>query len=225
MTVELTILMPCLNEEKTLEACIRDAQTFLQENKICGEILIADNGSTDRSVELAKSAGARVVFCSEKGYGNALRAGICEAYGEYVIFGDCDRSYDFLALNPMLELLREGYPVVAGNRFATTPEKRAMSLSHRIGVRFLSWAGRKRFGCDVRDFHCGLRGIHRKTILDLGLKTEGMEFATELLARAAQRGLSIAQVPVLLRPDGRNGPSHIRTVRDGFRHLFFILRK
>lgn len=225
MKMELTILMPCLNEEKTIGACIRDAQKFLRENRICGEVLIADNGSTDQSVFLAKELGARVVLCEEKGYGNALRRGIQEAYGEYVIFGDCDRSYDFLALNPMLNHLREGFPVVAGNRFAKPPPKDAMSLSHRIGVRFLSWAARKRFRCTVRDFHCGLRGIHRQSILSLDLRTEGMEFATELLARAAQKGLMIDQVPVTLRPDGRNGPSHIRTVRDGFRHLFFILKK
>ncbi|MBP3301241.1 MAG: glycosyltransferase family 2 protein [Clostridia bacterium] len=225
MKMELTILMPCLNEEKTVGACIEDAQTFLRKNKICGEVLIADNGSTDRSVEIAKALGARVVSCREKGYGNALRTGIQEAYGEYVIFGDCDRSYDFLALSPMLDRLRKGAHVVAGDRFAKPPPKDAMSLSHRIGVRFLSWAARKRFRCTVHDFHCGLRGIHRQSVLSLNLRTEGMEFATELLARAAQEGRMIDQVPVTLRPDGRNGPSHIRTVRDGFRHLFFILKK
>ncbi len=222
---ELTILMPCLNEAGTIAGCIREAQTYLREHGVCGEILISDNGSTDHSAAIAARMGARVVSCPNKGYGNALRTGLDAAKGKYIIMGDCDLSYDFLGIAQMHELLRLGNDMVIGNRFASPPPRRAMSLSHRVGVRFLSWAARCRFGCRITDFHCGLRGVSKDAVSRLKLETEGMEFATELIARAAQCGLRIAETPVALRADGRNGPSHLRTVRDGLRHLFFIMKK
>lgn len=220
--MELTILMPCLNEEKTIQPCIEQAQRFLLENGYDGEILICDNGSTDASVPLAEKAGARVVHCPQKGYGNALRCGIGHAWGEYVIFGDCDLSYDFYHLDEMYRKLKSGCDMVIGDRFANPPEPAAMSLSHRIGIPILSWLGRIRYRCNVRDFHCGLRGFRRAAVETLDLKTGGMEFATEIIGKASLAGLSIGQVPIVLHPDGRGGKPHLRTVRDGLRHLRLI---
>ena len=222
--IELTILMPCLNEEATIAACIAEARSYLDNCGAAGEILIADNGSTDNSKMIAAEMKARVVVCRNRGYGNALRAGLSAARGRYIIMGDCDMSYDFLGIEAMHRLLREGYDVVIGNRLAVMPPREAMSLTHWMGVHFLSWAARRRFGCQVTDFHCGLRGISSEAAHSLRLRTEGMEFATELIAEASRSGLRIAQTPVVLRPDGRDGPSHLRTVRDGFRHLAYIVR-
>lgn len=222
--MELTILMPCLNEAKTIGRCIEEAAGYLDKHSVSGEILISDNGSTDDSVAIANALGARVVSCMQRGYGNALRAGLRSAKGRYIIMGDCDLSYDFSAIGEMHRMLRQGYDLVIGNRFAVPPSSEAMSFSHRIGVPFLSWAGRMRFGCKVKDFHCGLRGIRREVLDDLSFRAEGMEFATEMIGRAAQGGLRIGETPVVLRPDGRNGPSHLRTMRDGTRHLSLILR-
>lgn len=221
---ELTILMPCLNEERTIAACIREAQGYLTRRHCSGEVLIADNGSTDRSAAIAESLGARVVHCPAKGYGNALRCGLAAAEGAYIIMGDCDLSYDFSAIDQMHDLLRNGADVVIGDRFAERPVDEAMPFSHRLGVPFLSWAARVKFGCTVNDFHCGLRGIRRQALQKLHFRCGGMEFATEFIAEATRAGLRIAETPVILRPDGRNGPSHLRTVRDGCRHLWYILR-
>lgn len=221
--MELTILMPCLNEEKTIKYCIEEALGYLADSGCDGEVLISDNGSTDASIEIAEASGARVVHCPEKGYGNALRYGISQAKGEFVIFGDCDMSYDFYHLDEMHEKLRSGFDMVIGNRFATPPVREAMSFSHRLGVPALSWLGRMRFHCDVRDFHCGLRGFRKSSVDALDLKAEGMEFATEIIGKASLSGLKIAQVPVVLRPDGRDGKPHLRTVRDGLRHVRLIL--
>ena len=220
----LTILMPCLNEERTIAACIREAQGYLTRREVVGEVLIADNGSTDRSVAIAQELGARVVHCGEKGYGNALRCGLAAAKGECIIMGDCDLSYDFSAIDEMHDLLKGGADVVIGDRFAQRPADAAMSFSHRWGVPFLSWAARVRFGCTVRDFHCGLRGIRRDALEKVTFRCGGMEFATEFIAQAVRAGLTIAETPVILRPDGRDGPSHLRTVRDGLRHLWFIFK-
>lgn len=220
---ELTILMPCLNEAKTLAACIGEAQAYLARSGCRGEVLIADNGSTDGSPQIAEQAGARVVHCVEKGYGNALRCGIRHARGELVIFGDCDMSYDFYHLDELHEMLRQGYDLVVGDRFAVPPVREAMPFSHRLGAPFLSWLGRLRYHCDIRDFHCGLRGFRRAAIETLDLRCGGMEFATEIIGRASLAGLRLGQVPVTLRPDGRDGKPHLRTVRDGLRHLRFIL--
>ncbi len=285
--MELTILMPCLNEEKTIGACIEEAKHFLDawekkesacdgmvqesndeihafqscvdqaenqetqmENAVTmapafsigngnAEILVVDNGSSDASARIAEAAGARVVFCKDKGYGNALRYGIQQAKGKYIIMGDCDMSYDFGESGRILEKLQEGADLVMGDRFASTNlnnlsgenaqsgmagiQDGAMSFSHRyIGVPVLSWLGRIRYRCDVHDFHCGLRGFRRDAFLKLNLHGSGMEFATEMIGKAALAGYQIEQVPVTLRRDGRGAPSHLRSIRDGIRHLRMI---
>ena len=220
--LELTILMPCLNEQRTVAQCVGVARRFLAESGICGEVLVADNGSTDNSASLAQEAGARVVSVSERGYGNALIGGIKAARGKYVIMGDCDMSYDFLHLGGFVEKLREGYPLVMGCRMDNIA-KGAMPFSHRyIGVPVLSFLGRLRFHTKVRDFHCGLRGFDREKALALGLSCGGMEFATEIIGKFALSGAEIAEIPVTLSPDGRSGRSHLRTFRDGLRHIRYI---
>lgn len=226
MEIEFTILMPCLNEEKTIGSCITEAQRFINENNISAEILIADNGSYDNSAEIAEAMGARVVSIPEKGYGNALIGGINAAYGKYIIMGDCDMSYDFYHIDEFVQKLREGYGLVMGNRFKGKIEKNAMPFSHRyFGVPFLSFAGRLRFKTTIGDFHCGLRGFNREKAISLGLKSSGMEFATEIIARFVKSGERIAEIPVRLRKDGRNSKSHLRSIPDGLRHIKFILFK
>ena len=220
--LELTILMPCLNEQKTVAQCVRQARQFLLESGVCGEVLVSDNGSTDNSAALAREEGARVVSVPERGYGSALIGGIKAAHGKYVIMGDCDMSYDFLHLDGFVEKLREGYPLVMGCRMDNIA-KGAMPFSHRyIGVPVLSLLGRLRFHTKVRDFHCGIRGFDREKALALGLSCEGMEFATELIGKFALSGADIAEIPVTLSPDGRGGRSHLRTFRDGLRHIRYI---
>ena len=220
--VELTILMPCLNEQQTVAQCVRQARQFLSESGVHGEVLIADNGSTDNSAALAEEAGARVVSVTERGYGNALIGGIKAAHGKYVIMGDCDLSYDFLHLDGFIEKLREGYPLVMGCRLDNIAPG-AMPFSHRyIGVPVLSFLGRLRFHTKVRDFHCGLRGFDREKALALGLSCGGMEFATEIIGKFALSGAQIAEISVTLSPDGRGGKSHLRTIRDGIRHIRYI---
>ena len=220
--IELTILMPCLNEQQTVAQCVRQAQQFLRESGICGEVLVADNGSTDASAALAQEEGARVVNVTKRGYGNALIGGIRAAYGKYIIMGDCDMSYDFLHLDGFIEKLREGYPLVMGCRMDDIAPG-AMPFSHRyIGVPVLSFLGRLRFHTTVRDFHCGLRGFDRQKALELGLSCSGMEFATEIIGKFALSGAAIAEIPVTLSPDGRSGRSHLRTIRDGLRHVRYI---
>lgn len=221
--LEFTILMPCLNEEKTVTACVEEALAYISKKNLSAEVLIADNGSEDNSAALAGRAGARVITVAQKGYGYALQAGIRQARGRYIIMGDCDGSYPFSELDAFVEKLREGYPLVMGDRFAKAPEKGAMSWSHRyIGVPVLSWLGRWRFHTDVRDFHCGLRGMDAKMARSLTFQCGGMEFATEMIAEFAKKTCRIAQVPVRLRKDGRNGRSHLRSIRDGLRHLKYI---
>lgn len=223
--MEFTILMPCLNEEKTVAVCVRQAAAFFEKNKIDGEILVVDNGSTDASPRIAVQEGARVVICDKKGYGNALRYGIEEAFGAYVIMGDCDCSYHFDDLMPFVTALREGAELVMGDRFDVPMERGAMSFFHKIGVPFLSWLGRIRYRCDVRDFHCGLRAVCRESFLKLECQAEGMEFATEMIGRAALHDQRISQLPVRLYRDQRGGSSHLRTVRDGFRHMRLMLKR
>ncbi len=220
--IELTILMPCLNEQQTVAHCVQQARQFLAESGVHGEVLIADNGSTDNSAALAEEAGARVVSVTERGYGNALIGGIKAALGKYIIMGDCDMSYDFFHLDGFIEKLREGYPLVMGCRLDNIA-KGAMPFSHRyIGVPVLSFLGRLRFHTKVRDFHCGLRGFDREKALALGLSCGGMEFATEIIGKFALSGAQIAEIPVTLSPDGRGGKSHLRTIRDGIRHIRYI---
>ncbi len=224
MDIELTILMPCLNEEKTIGFCIGEATRFINESGINAEILIADNGSDDRSAEIAEGLGARVITINKKGYGNALIGGINAARGRYIIIGDCDMSYDFYKLDEFVARLREGYGLVMGNRFKGGIEKGAMPFSHRyFGVPALSLAGRIRYGTTIGDFHCGIRGFDRKKAIELGLKCEGMEFSTEIIARFVKSGAKTTEIPVTLRKDGRNSKSHLMTIPDGLRHLNFIL--
>jgi hypothetical protein len=222
--VELTILMPCLNEAATIARCVEKARRFLEEAAIAGEVLIADNGSTDGSAAMAEAAGARVIHAPERGYGAALRAGIGAARGDYVIMGDADDSYDFGRLEAFVEKLRAGLPLVMGNRFQGGIRPGAMPLLHRyLGNPVLSFVGRLFFHTGVGDFHCGLRGFGRERILSLGLRTPGMEFASEMVVKAALAGWPIAEVPTTLSPDGRGRPSHLRSWRDGWRHLRLLL--
>jgi glycosyltransferase involved in cell wall biosynthesis len=221
---ELTILMPCLNEAATLARCIDKARAFLQRSGVSGEVIVADNGSTDGSPEIAKQAGARVVNVTERGYGAALAGGIAAARGRYVIMGDADDSYDFANLEHFVEKLRQGYPLVMGNRFRGGIRTGAMPWLHRyIGNPILSFVGRLLFRTPVRDFHCGLRGFERDAVQSLDLRTKGMEFASELVVKAALAGWRIAEVPTTLQPDGRSRPPHLRSWRDGWRHLSFLL--
>ena len=224
MALELTIVMPCLNEAETLETCIRKAATFLRTSGIDGEIVVADNGSTDGSQEIAMSCGARVVAVPVRGYGSALLAGITAAQGRFVIMGDADDSYDFTALMPFVERLREGYELVMGDRFAGGIEPGAMRPLHRyLGNPVLSAFGRIFFGSPVRDFHCGLRGFTKEAALRLDLRTTGMEFASEMVVKATLHGLRMTEVPIVLHRDGRSRPPHLRSWRDGWRHLRFLL--
>jgi glycosyltransferase involved in cell wall biosynthesis len=221
---ELTILMPCLNEAATVANCVAKARSFLARTGITGEVLVADNGSNDGSPRLAQRAGAGVVQVEERGYGAALARGIAAARGRYVIMGDADDSYDFARLEAFVEKLREGYPLVMGNRFRGGIRKGAMPLLHRyLGNPVLSFVGRLLFGARVGDFHCGLRGFDRNAVRSLDLRTRGMEFASELVVKAALAGWRIAEVPTTLQPDGRGRPPHLRSWRDGWRHLRFLL--
>jgi hypothetical protein len=222
--LELTILMPCLNEAETLGVCIAKAMGYLARSGVAGEVLIADNGSTDGSQTIAEAGGARVVPVPERGYGAALIAGIRAARGRFVIMGDSDDSYDFTALDPFVAQLRAGNQLVMGNRFRGGLAPGAMPPLHRyLGNPVLSTVGRVFFGAPVGDFHCGLRGFERGAMLGLDLRAPGMEFASEMVVKATMQGLRIAEVPTTLSPDGRSRPPHLRSWRDGWRHLRFLL--
>jgi glycosyltransferase involved in cell wall biosynthesis len=222
--LELTILMPCLNEAETLAICIAKAKGFLNRTGIDGEVLIADNGSTDGSQEIARAAGARVADIPQKGYGAALAGGIEAARGRFIIMGDADDSYDFSNLDGFVAKLREGYALVMGNRFKGGIEPGAMPWHHKyIGNPVLSFLGKLFFKTEASDFHCGLRGFDRQQIIGLSLRTSGMEFASEMLVKATLSGLRIAEVPTTLKPDGRSRAPHLRSFRDGWRHLRFLL--
>ena len=222
--IELTILMPCLNEAATVGVCVAKARGFLERAGIAGEVLVADNGSEDGSQALAEAGGARVVAVSERGYGAALRAGIGAARGRYVIMGDADDSYDFSRLDAFVEKLRAGHPLVMGNRFKGGIRPGAMPALHRyLGNPVLSFIGRLFFRTRVGDFHCGLRGFDREAVASLDLRTPGMEFASELVVKAALAAWRIAEVPTTLDPDRRGRPPHLRSWRDGWRHLRFLL--
>jgi glycosyltransferase involved in cell wall biosynthesis len=221
---ELTILMPCLNEARTLGICIEKALGFLARSGVSGEVVIADNGSTDGSQALAVEAGARVVPVATRGYGAALAAGIDAARGRYVIMGDADDSYDFANLDAFVAALRAGNALVMGNRFKGGIGPGAMPWHHRyIGNPVLSSVGKLFFGTRASDFHCGLRGFNRSAIIGLQLRTTGMEFASEMLVKATLSGLRVAEVPTTLQKDGRDRPPHLRSFRDGWRHLRFLL--
>lgn len=223
-TIEVSVVMPCLNEAETLGTCIVKAQRALREANIAGEIVIADNGSSDGSVEIAEGLGARVVKVRAKGYGNALMGGIAAAAGKYIVMGDADDSYDFGHIPRFVEQLRNGAEVVMGNRFRGGIQKDAMPPLHRyFGNPLLTRLGRLFFHSPVGDFYCGLRGFRRDAYERMGLRTTGMEFATEMVVKATLLRLRIAEVPTTLSPDGRSRPPHLRTWRDGWRTLRFFL--
>lgn len=221
---ELTVIMPCLNEVRTLATCIRKALRTMREHEIDGEVIVADNGSTDGSIEAAQALGVRVIHVAKRGYGSALRAGIANASGRYIVMGDADDSYDFSHIPRFVEKLREGYELVMGNRFQGGVLPGAMPPLHRyLGNPVLSGIGRLLFQSPCGDFHCGLRGFSKRAIRRLELRTTGMEFASEMVVKATIHGLKICEVPTTLAPDGRDRPPHLRSWRDGWRHLRFML--
>lgn len=223
-SIELSIVLPCLNEEKTVGTCIRKAQGFLARNGVIGEVIVADNGSTDRSVEIAESLGARVVHVPEKGYGNALRGGFAAARGRFILMADADDSYDLENLEPFLEKLRQGYDLVMGNRFKGGIMPGAMSWHHRyIGNPVLSFIGRLFFRSPIGDFHCGIRAFTKEAVERMNLQTTGMELASEIVVKASILGMRVCEVPTRLFPAGRDRPPHLRSFRDGWRHLRFLL--
>jgi Glycosyl transferase family 2 len=222
--LELTILMPCLNEAETVETCVRKARCFLERTGIAGEVLVADNGSTDGSQELARAAGARVAPVEQRGYGSALLGGITAARGRFVIMADADDSYDFSRLDLFVESLRAGNTMVIGHRFRGGIRPGAMPALHRyLGNPVLSFVGRLFFSSGIGDFHCGLRGVERAAALKLGLSAPGMEFASEMIVKATLAGWRIAEVPTELSPAGRSRRPHLRSWQDGWRHLRFLL--
>ncbi|MEY8870342.1 glycosyltransferase family 2 protein [Meridianimaribacter flavus] len=222
--IELSIVMPCLNEAETLEVCITKAQSFIQKHNINGEIIIADNGSTDGSTTIAQNLNANVVHVTNKGYGSALKGGIDAAKGKYIIMADADDSYDFEALDLFILKLREGYDLVMGNRFKGGIKKNAMPFLHKyLGNPVLSFIGRLFFNIKIGDFHCGLRGFSKEAYLKMNLKTTGMEFASEMIVKSKLNNLSITEVPTILHKDGRSRPPHLNTWRDGWRHLRFLM--
>ena len=222
--IELSIIMPCLNEAETIAVCVKKAKAFLAEHDLKGEVIVADNGSTDGSQQIANALGARIVGVESRGYGAALIGGIEAARGTYVAMGDADDSYDFGGLMPFVEQLRSGADLVMGNRFQGGIAPGAMPPLHRyLGNPVLSFLGRTFFDIPVGDFHCGLRAFRRDSIRELGLTAPGMEFASEMVVKAAIEKLDIREVPTTLQPDGRSRPPHLRTWRDGWRHLRFLL--
>lgn len=224
MNIELSIVMPCLNEAETLAVCINKAQSFFERQNISGEVIIADNGSTDGSQKIATDLNARVVNVPQKGYGSALRGGIEAANGKYVIMGDADDSYDFSNLMPYVIKLREGYDLVMGNRFKGGIKKGAMPFLHKyLGNPVLSFIGRLFFKSKIGDFHCGLRGFSKEAYYKMELKTTGMEFASEMIVKSSLKDLKITEVNTILSPDGRSRPPHLNTWRDGWRHLRFLV--
>ncbi len=222
--LELSIIMPCLNEAETLGTCIRKAQNWLRDHEVRGEIIVGDNGSTDGSQDIARALNARLVEVPIRGYGAALFYAASAAQGKYIIMGDSDDSYDFSALTPFLERLRAGYDLVMGNRFKGGVEPGAMPWKHRyLGNPVLTGIGRLFFRAPCKDFHCGLRGFSREAFTRMALQTTGMEFASEMVIKATLLGMKIAEVSTVLHPDGRSRPPHLRSWHDGWRHLRFML--
>jgi hypothetical protein len=223
-SIAVSAVIPCLNEEQTLAICIQKAMRSFAAIGIEGEVVVADNGSTDRSIEIATSLGARVVHERRKGYGAALLRGIYESRGKFIVMADADDSYDWSSLGEFVSKLGEGYDLVMGNRFLGGIRPGAMPKLHRyLGNPLLSWAARIAFRSEIGDFHCGMRAFTRDAFERMQLRTSGMEFATEMVANAAHQRLRIAEIPVVLHPDQRNRPPHLRSFRDGWRHLRFIL--
>ncbi|MCC7118945.1 MAG: glycosyltransferase family 2 protein [Anaerolineales bacterium] len=222
--IELSIVLPCLNEELTVGTCVQKAIGFLKKNKIKGEVIVADNGSTDLSVKIAQKAGAKVAHVEQKGYGSALRGGFEAAQGKFIIMADADDSYDLVNLMPFVEKLREGYDLVMGNRFKGGIKKGAMPWHHRyIGNPVLSFLGKLFFKTPANDFHCGLRGFTKSAIEKIDLQTTGMELASEIVIKASILKMKVCEAPTTLSPDGRDRSPHLRSFRDGWRHLRFLL--
>ena len=207
-----------------LEYCIKEIQKYIKEKNLDAEILVSDNNSTDNSVKIAEKTGVRVVICKEKGYGAVLINGTKNSHGKYCIMGDSDGSYDFYHLDKFLEKLDEGYDLVVGNRFIGGIEKGAMSLSHKIGVQILSKFSNLIFHTPIKDYHCGLRAYKKESIEKIKLSQKGMEYASEMIIIAKINNLKMIEVPTILRKDLRNGKPHLRTIRDGFRHLNLICK-
>ena len=222
--MEVTILMPCLNEEKTIGICIDKSLKFLKNNNINGEILIVDNGSEDKSIEKIKGTKARLIKEEFKGYGSALITGIKNAKGKYVIIGDSDDSYDFNNLMPFIIKLRENNDLVIGNRFKGGIEKGAMPFLHKLGVPFLTFLGNIIYKTNLGDYHCGLRGFNKEKILNLNLECLGMDFASELIIKSKKANYKIVEIPITLKKDGRGRKSHLRTFKDGMLHVKCLLR-
>ena len=221
---ELTILFPCLNEEETIGTCIQRAKNVIDSLQLNADILVSDNGSSDESIKIADSLGARVCHAPNLGYGSALWFGIGQAKSKYVIFADADDSYKIEDFPEFLAMLREGNQFVIGNRFMGGIEAGAMPwLNRYVGNPILSGIGRILFGCKQRDFHCGIRGIERESFQGLNLECSGMEFASEMVIKANLANFTIAEIPTGLRQDGRSKPPHLRPFRDGFRHLHLML--
>ncbi len=242
-TLELSIIMPCLNEAAALPYCIRQALAFMRRRGINGEIIVADNASTDGSASVAAALKARVIKEPRRGYGRALRAGIAAARGSVIIFGDCDTTYDFYRLDSIYDPLAKrtaslhdcgnnkinnaaalsGFDIMTGDRLRSGFERGAMPFTHLLGVQFLSALGRLRYGVSIHDFHCGLRGLTREAALSMELNSTGMEFATEFIAEAQKKGLSIGETPITLRRARAARKSKLRPVSDGLRHIKFML--
>jgi glycosyltransferase involved in cell wall biosynthesis len=225
MIPEISIVLPCLNEAATIENCINMGLQFLRQHTVIGEIIVADNGSSDASPEIIEKMGVKRVNVFERGYGNALKAGIDAACGEYIIMGDADDSYDLLNLMPFVEKLREGYEFVIGNRFIGEIKPGAMPFIHKyFGNPFLSGLGNLLFNSPAGDFHCGLRGFRRNSLLALDLQSTGMEYCTEMIIKATKKRMKITEVPTTLSPDGRNRSPHLKTWNDGWKNLIIMLR-
>ena len=224
MEKDLTILIPALNEEKTIGICIEKAKKFIEENKINAEILIADNNSTDKTSKIAKDMGVRIIQVKKIGYGNALIEGIKEAKGKYTIMGDADDSYSFLELSDFINKLQEGYELVIGNRYGKKMEKGAMPFTHKyIGTPFLTVMMRIKHKVQIKDINCGLRGFVTRKVLELECKSEGMEYASEMIIKAKKANLKIAEVPIKYYKDARDRAPHLSTIKDGIRHLKIII--
>ena len=222
--IELSIVLPCLNEERTVGRCVAQAMSFLACHNIQGEVIVADNGSSDQSTEVARAGGAVIVHVDERGYGNALKGGFQAARGKFIIMADADESYDLIHLMPFVEKLREGYDLVMGNRFKGGIKNGAMPWHHKyIGNPILSFVGQLFFQTPAKDFHCGLRGFTKEAIDQMNLQTTGMELASEIVIKASILGMRVCEVPTTLSPDGRDRPPHLRSFRDGWRHLRFLL--
>src|SRR6204780_1498704 len=222
--VEVSVVMPCLNERETVGVGVRKAMTALRETGIAGEVIVADNGSTDGSVEIARAEGARVVNIEERGYGNALKGGILASRGEYVLMADSDDSYNFAHIPRFVEQLRAGSDLAMGNRFRGGIADQAMPFLHRyLGNPALTGIGKLFFGSPCGDFHCGMRGFRKDSFRRMDIRSTGMEFASEMVVKASLLGMKVSEVPTTLSPDGRSRAPHLRTWRDGWRHLRFLL--